>query len=433
MAKLQTRMTRFYPALALSVLVLGCDFDPSVDSPEDGAPGAVDASMATPDAAPISTDAPLGGPDASTPNCGWPYTPVHFDPCVHAPPGPYEVQTLTRTDGPYVYYTSGAGALLDPDGNAIPHTDTTVNGLKMLWVSELTITTGAILRVIGSRPLLIASQSDIDVLGTLDASSYWDAGRANYEVGAGSQPFACANAPVEMGDTCGEHGGGGGGGGGFGGAGGTGGEGASNHNCEDGTFGAQGGAGGGAVAVPETSLRGGCAGGDGGEGNGSDTAGVGGPGGGAVHLSAADQIFIRGLIHVGGAGGRGSSGDRAAGGGGGSGGMIGLEADALIFDSAAVLSANGGGGGGGSNNAVAAAGQDARADGSQAVGGSGEAGQGSDGGDGGWLGGPAGETAAPSPSRGGGGGGGGVGYILYHGVTPIGDALRVSPAPVLVP
>ena len=428
----------------LAALSIGCQFDKggvtasdaggTADAPPtiDGPPGVADAMPGTPDGPPGTPDAML--PDAMDPFCGWGYDPVHFDPC-NDPPEPLNPLVLDMP-GVYEYDTGNGGVLTDPNGDPVMHDNSRPNNLRLVWASSVTIASGTTLRVFGNRPMVLASKSNLDVQGNIDASSYWDNGEGDFSIGADAEPEPSACNTAGNGETC-EHGGAGGGGGGFGGNGGNGGEGSNNRDCAGGqNVSSVGGLGGDMLAAPNTNLHGGCFGGDGGDRD-SETFGVGGPGGGAFHLTAGEMLTIAGRVHANGAGGRGSSGDRAAGGGGGSGGMIGLEASTLTLQSTAVLSANGGGGGGGAGGGggdSGSPGQDAPDTGVQATGGLGDPGDGGDGGDGGWDSQHNGMPGINAPDRGGGGGGGSAGYIiLYNNVTPNGTAMAVSPAPIPAP
>jgi hypothetical protein len=366
--------------------------------------------------------------------CGWGYDPVHFDPCLDPPAtlNPLNLN-MAGTSPPYVYDTS-SGTLLDPMMNSVPHTSTVVLGNRIIWTSDFELDTDVNLRVMGTMPLIIASKSSMDIKGNISVSSLF---LSTFLPGAGSEPAACGTNPSGRGEDC-EHGGAGGGGGGFGGAGGTGGKGASGHtDCDspdefgDGNIESTGGTGGGMAAIP-TVLRGGCAGREGGEGNGGATFGIGAPGGGAIHLTAATTLTVTGSINAGGAGGRKATGSRAAGGGGGSGGMIGVEAIMIDLAFGGVVAANGGGGGGGGNGSGAEDGEDAPQNGDQANGGAPES-QGTAGGDGGWLNTANGGSVTPTAQRGGGGGGGGAGYILYYQDSTPGVAATISPAAIPAP
>ncbi|RMH42012.1 MAG: hypothetical protein D6689_09450 [Deltaproteobacteria bacterium] len=403
------------PLWAASLAAFACHFDPSAAgiAGDGGEPPA--------DAAP-------GAPDAAA-GCAWGYMPVHFDPCSPATPEPDGPLMLTLP-GTYVYDTD-TGVLTAPGGGASVPASSDLGGVRAVWVRGLMVGAAARLRAVGSAPLLIASFGDIDVVGTIDASSGFDG--SGYVRGAGANSSACPASPPDPGATCAQHGGSGGGGGAFGGDGGRGGEGGDTRDCGGGfPDGIPGGAGGVAVAAPPEMLRGGCAGADGAANNdGFDTYGRGGPGGGAVHLAARDALRVTGRVLAGGAGGGPGTGHRAGGGGGGSGGMIGLEGGTVTIGPLAVVAANGGGGGGGCDGNRAEPGEDGGAGARRADGGDGE-GKGGRGGTGGALANPDGEDA-PVAERGGGGGGGGAGVIVLYGpaAPAIDGAAVVSPAPIV--
>ncbi len=208
--------------------------------------------------------------------------------------------------------------------------------LAVLHVAALTISDGATVRVVGSRPLVIVASSTIDIEGTLDAGAKGDVagpGGAPARTGAGLG----GDAPDD-GTNCDP----GGGGGGF----------------------AQPGADGGAQCL--TTARGGTVygapdlsiligGSSGGLGASTFCPAQRGPsaGGGAVQLTAFDAIRIApsGSISAGGGGGVGGPecgmGDAGGGSGGGSGGAIFLEARGLEVDG--EIRVDGGGGGAGGN------------------------------------------------------------------------------------
>jgi hypothetical protein len=372
-----------------------------------------------PDANPSASDASPFDADL----CGWPYQPAHFDPCAAGNPVS-ELDLVLTSAVPHVYDTTdGTLSSMAIPAGAI----TTEDGVHTLWVRSLTIEDGATLRVTGDSPLMIVASGEITVDGILDASSVRVEGPEQFERGPGSNPDECSSTAAEAGVRCGIQGGGGGGGGGFGGEGGQGGDGAGLRACGDGTFGAPGGPGSTAVSTPEA-IRAGCDGQRGGGGEEDAWYGIGGAGGGAVHLVARERITVAGTIHAGGAGGYGAEDMRAGGGGGGSGGFIGLEAPEMMFASSAVLAANGGGGGGGTNIlGDASPGQDAQATEDPVSGGAGYLnGNGGDG--------SAKETltggTGSDGDRGGGGGGGGAGFIVIYQAEPLFNGSPiVSPPP----
>ncbi len=173
----------------------------------------------------------------------------------------------------------------------------------------------------------------------------------------------------------------------------------------------------------------------------------GGPGGGAIQISAGNLVTVSGRIEANGEGGTASSGTGSclSGGGGGSGGAILVEAPLVTMSG--ILSATGGGGAGGSSNrhGLGDPGTPGRA-GSGGIGGQGEDDHGcalagyTSGGDGGFgssTAAVAGGGGGPSDQRncldteylGAGGGGGGVGRIRINARTPFTPTGVTAPAP----
>lgn len=350
--------------------------------------------------------------DGTTPfDCHqWTPLPMHFDPCmIPVPSG----DLILSTAGTYRYDTT-TGTLTAPGGGTSQPPHLIVRGAQLISVSSFQLAATANLRVVGDKPLIVASWSSIDVSGVIDLTSNLT------ELGAGANPVECGSHAAIAG-TSNSGGGGGGGGGGFQGTGGTGGKGNNT---------TVGGLGGGPVAPP--SLLGGCAGAAGGAG--STPGALGGGGGGAIELAAHDSITINGAINAGGSGGHGAttnlddSSSGPGGGGGGSGGMIFL--DATNLDGSGVIAANGGGGGEGADSSAGQLpGQDGMtglASNTPARGGAQNvAGDGGTGSSAVTLDGGAGTLDA---TDGGGGGGGGAGYIVVHlGTSSFGGVVTPTP------
>ena len=415
-----TALPRLGRVLALAILagLAACGFNTS-----GGAAGG-DGGSPPADADPNAPDS--GPPDArpDDPCLQWdPAAP--FDPCMVAERG----DTLIL-DGSVTYtFDTDAGTLAAGDGDPMPLPSELIEGdtIRLVSVERLEMGEDAVLRVVGSKPLLIASWSVIEVAGEIDLSSSPAGG-----VGAGGDDASCPTEPL-AGDLK-ATGGGGGGGGGFGSAGGRGGDGA-------GPGPAAGEAG--PAVTGEIGLRGGCPGGSGG---GTVTGGevpLGGSGGGAIALGARLALDVTGTIHAGGGGGAG--GDSGAleisagegGAGGGSGGMIWLDAPTLTLGNSAVLAAQGGGGGeGGDANDVGSPGDPALQDGARAEGGKDAANRGGDGGKGDPDDGKVGENGKPGGMNegGGGGGGGGAGIIRIDGtLDDAGAIIRPPAAPSIRP
>jgi hypothetical protein len=286
--------------------------------------------------------------------------------------------------------------------------------VQAIFVHDLTLSSSAILRGIGTRPLAIVATGTV----TLGDGSLVDVGYG----GAGARTM-CGNGAEPGVDNA--NGASGGGGGGFGAPGGKGGNGNSDGSQST------GGAGGMAIIVPPGPL-GGCPGAHG--GTGSDLGGEGGAAGGAIYIVAAVAIDVKASAGVNAGGGGGSGGMRtsnhngdAGGGGGGAGGMIFLEGPQV--HSLGILSANGGGGGEASGNGDPGNfGANATLGVARANGGALSSPTGTDGGKGGNATTPAGDTPTNVQPGGGGGGGGGVGFIRIVSPDAAVGAL-VSPVP----
>lgn len=267
---------------------------------------------------------------------------------------------------------------------------------------DFTLTSNAVLRAHGLKPLVLLSTGTISLQATarIDVSSR-HAGPD--PVGAGGDASTCLPGTPPIGSS-----------GGYGGSfQGHGGEGKAAAASQGGL------AASGMPAAPQ-SLRGGC------PGSGGDPStppyGAGGDGGGAVALVAAKQIDLAGTIDASGAGGQGGSSPRGGGGGGGSGGMIVLDAPMIVPGPDALLFANGGGGGGGTGGAqVGLPGSESPEPGRFGGGGlaSGPNGAGASGSSGDLLNGmDAVDPVNDVGSGGGGGGGGGAGFIHAPGFAP---------------
>lgn len=203
----------------------------------------------------------------------------------------------------------------------------------VLPMSGLDLQAGSTLIFYGSRPVILAVYGSANIAGVIDARSF-DGGR----VGPGGNWSGCgasngSNALLS----------GGGGGAGFGTA---------------GARSAGSGGGDGGVAMSNPLLRpltGGCIGGRGHDSSNRFEA-PGGPGGGAVQISASGTLTVNGTISTsggGGIGGQSGAMDHNGGGGGGSGGAILLEALQLAVGGGAKLTCNGGAGGGGREDGLA--------------------------------------------------------------------------------
>ncbi|MCY1033827.1 putative metal-binding motif-containing protein [Corallococcus sp. BB11-1] len=311
-----------------------------------------------------------------------------------------------------------------------------------LLIPVRTLELGGTLRIVGSRPVILAVFGDATLNHPILVSGRFENG--TMVPGAGGQQV-CTGIAGTNGSYVNNWGGGGGGAGGGtpGAAGGTGVGGA-----------VQGLAGGARVSAP-IPLLGGCAGGAGG-GMSGVLGGMGGAGGGAVQISVSRTLTVATHISASAAAGLGgraqASGPSAAsgGGGGGSGGLVVLEAFQLNLTGNARLTANGGGGGegaeaplvlGGPTNDGAAGTNGSETENSVASGGDGTPFYGGSGGNGG-----AGITAPTTGQDGttlvllgsgaGGGGGGAAGRIHLRSLqpcAPLQGAVISPPAPDVCP
>jgi hypothetical protein len=356
----------------------------------------------------------LSGADGAVPDGGTDchsFSSQYFSACSIPPPG--DALVLDQP-GTYTYNTDFA-TLMDPASTPIHPPEQSITAAVLISVNGLTIAHGTTLRVVGAKPLLVASWSKITVDGAIDVASNPTG------PGAGTNPMTCGgHAPAAGNNSTGGSGGGGGGG-----LSGTGGKGGNGNG--QGTGGGVGG------ATAPTALAGGCPGAPG--GTGLQAGGVAGDGGGAIQLSAQESIAVTGTINAGGAGGGGAAEvggqGNGGGGGGGSGGCIGLESPAVSIASGAVLAANGGGGGGGAVNQTAAGsggrGGDGAVSATPAVGGtSSNTGKGGAGGAGATL---TGSGGGNDGTFAGGGGGGAAGFVVISSADATVDAAAVVSPP----
>jgi hypothetical protein len=307
-----------------------------------GAPGS-DAGMPDATVAPDAGDAGDSGVTDLPPVMPVPtftYAPTNFDPLAPVIPADRAAVVLDcggepTFDSSDASFSSWCGD--EPFATTIEQSDGSEAAL--LVMDTLAIADGTTLRLVGSRPVILAVYGDAQVFGAIDASA------SGAVPGAGGD-LDCSAGQGEDGEDVpsGElPGSGGGGGGGFGSSGGDGGGSASTPSAGGGSE---------LADLDLSPLRGGCPGGSGGIGDG-DAAARGGAGGGALQISASGRLDVSGWITANGGGGEATSVFRDGGGGGGSGGAILLEATAVVFDAAALALANGGGGGGGNPTAGA--------------------------------------------------------------------------------
>jgi len=413
---------------ALLILLVGCGFSPHATTGSGDGGGGDDGTAI--DAAP-PIDAVLG--DAPMACTMW--HPQHFSPCTLGSPSP--MVTLAAANSPYTYDTTNDGGdLTDKNGTVIAHSPITIqqsdgSPVAIYSLAKFTLASGAVLNVIGPKPLIIASWDTLDVMGDLDAGSHTtetDAtahiqqttqkGAGNATCPAVSSSTAIASASTAGQDAVTSGGSGGGGGGAFHGNGGNGTTG--DMNCTAGqTCPRAGGRGGGGATLMPATIHGGCGGAASGQaGPGAlspataTTLAQGGFGGGAIELAAKGDIHIAGTVRAGGAAGAGApQGSAVGGGGGGAGGYVGFDGHMVAL--MGTVAANGGGGGGSAPFAgFGNVGQDGQPSQTAANGGAAN---------GGTCGLPGakgssttldGVTATGSDSCGGGGGGGGGGWVI---------------------
>lgn len=278
----------------------------------------------------------------------FPYTPDNFDRSQAGPNGVLIIDcaatfnTGTATSAPF--FSGCAGQLFQhADGGVEVRTQTSNSSfdVTLLRVSALLITDGGTLTIEGDRPALLAVYGDAVIGGVINAT-------ANFAAkGAGADSGECVNGSINGGGST-ATGGAGAAGGGYALAGGNGGEG------DDTTLHGSGASASGTDDIRP--LRGGCSGGKGGNPLLPGTEPVGGGGGGALQISAAGRLVLRGTIISNGGGGQGGkhglpSGEGA--GGGGSGGAVRMEGNTVTLRNSLRIYANGGSGGeGGDSNAT---------------------------------------------------------------------------------
>ncbi|MBS1118976.1 MAG: hypothetical protein H6Q90_1204 [Deltaproteobacteria bacterium] len=299
------------------------------------------------------------------------------------------------------------------------------SSLMVIHADVFTVTVGSVVRVVGTRPLVIVART-ISIAGVLDASANTSTRGAGGHATGDGNPAGGGSAGAHV-DPFHDSGGGGGG---FGATAARGGSAGTNQLCLAGE--ATGGPPGDVLDLPAiVVLQGGGAGGAGSPGDCPAASNApGGAGGGAIQLSATETLVISGIVHAGGGGGTGgvfcNTVDSGSGGGGGAGGAIYLDAPAIAFTGALLANGGGGGGGGCAPDGAGSDGADGSATGAVATGGNAGGGCGTLGGNGG--------TNATAPGAGldqscdgnAGGGGGAVGRIVARGTVT--GAGQVSPS-----
>ena len=407
--------------IALVALAGGCRGILGIESPID---------------LPADAGEPPAPPDTAPPSCrAW--HPRALDPCTLGVPLP----AIELTAGAYTYDTTTAGGkLFDDHGRTVVESPLAIEqaggaAVAVLSIDALAIDAGATLRVIGTKPLVIAAWSTIAIDGVVDASSHLGVTdeaahiAQNIQVGAGANA-ACTGTTGQHGADARGVGSGGGGGGALQGLGGD--------APASGAPEVAGGAGGAAIALPAI-LVGGCGGGSSGAAGTTATlpatkssVAQGGAGGGAIRLVAQTQLRVAGAIHANGAGGAGGpTASSCGGGGGGAGGDVELEAATIAIDGAVTATGGGGGGGAGGSSRVpghdgsdGAIGVDAAPGGTIA-----DDHCGAPGGAGSSRAMLAGAAAPPAAcTAGGGGGGGGAGFVIIAaGALAVNQTATISP------
>ena len=206
--------------------------------------------------------------------------------------------------------------------------------LAVIPVANLTIAAGNTLRLTGEMPVVLVAAGDMDISGTIDASS---SSGMSMSSGAGANWMCGTSTGGDGSPDSGSSSGGGGGG--FGTAGGAGGDG---NNVSGGTPGSSR-----TQSDPLSPLVGGCAGGIGAYDSSCNPNG--GAGGGVVQLAASGTLTVSGEINVAGANGNQGCGSDGGGGGGGSGGGVLIEGEDVDL-TGATITADGGNGGRAGNN-----------------------------------------------------------------------------------
>jgi hypothetical protein len=312
-----------------------CDTDPNKQSPGTCGCGASDA----------DNDA-----DGSA-NCldGCPSDPTQTSACLTFAPTNFDPNPINWSAQPATTLNCGTTTVNtdDPDGTGplvatitnwcgtvpVPIVQNQTGGPQVVVVPlrSLILSSGATLRLLGSRPVILAIDGAATIDGVIDASA------SGTSAGAGGN-WSCGTSQGGngSGSTVRRDGASGGGGGGYGTAGGK--AGTADTDGSDVPGGNAGVTRGAATLSP---LIAGCAGGLAG---GCST--VGGAGGGGVQISASGLLDVNGTIRANGGAGAlpCGSGDEGGGTGGGSGGAILLEATS-IDTAGSTLQVDGGSGG----------------------------------------------------------------------------------------
>ncbi len=254
-----------------------------------------------------------------------------------------DIELFFESDLPSEDFRVDAGCKLVTDDEAQSTCDSppgggieTIAGSAYFVIRANAVVIDARMEVLGEHPLVILARNI-----TITGQGEIDSGSKSGELVGGAGNQLCGTGDLNATGNAG------GAGGGYGAAGGDGGTGA-------GSKAGPGGTGGLTLALP-TQLLGGCPGGD-------VEPRLGGLGGGAIQLTAVNQLLVEGAINVGGAGGQsGIIGAVLGAAGGGSGGLIVLEAGNIQIANGSIGYFGGAGGNGAADESVESAGGDGSA------------------------------------------------------------------------
>jgi hypothetical protein len=301
-----------------------------------------------------TADSDSDGDGTANCNDGCPSDPTQQSACLTFAPSNFNPGPINWSAQPATTANCGTTTVnsTDPDGTGplvatitnwcgtapVPIAQTQAGGPEVVVIPlrSFALNSGNTLRLVGSRPVILAVDGAVTIAGLIDADA------SGTTAGAGGN-WSCGSSAGGNGSGSSSGGAGGGGGGAFGTAGGQGGSGGG------GNRGGGGAVRGNANLVP---LFGGCGGGLGG---GCSTAGA--AGGGAVQISASGTLTVTGTIRANGGVGANGCGSEGGGTGGGSGGGIFLEATTITTTGATMTTnggrgGNGGGGGNGGNGST---------------------------------------------------------------------------------
>jgi len=172
---------------AFVLLVAGCKFELPAESAPDGAPGDDADTM----------------PDAPGPCVPWSTRAGHIPMTCDLPAGPAWTVTADST-----FNTSDGSYSGGPPPTSMEITQIGGSQLRVISVASFNVASGATLRIVGSRPLLVLSWSTIQVGGIIDVSSVRNGSMT--ALGAGANRPGCDTGNNGQGSQ--DSGGGGGGG-----------------------------------------------------------------------------------------------------------------------------------------------------------------------------------------------------------------------------